>query len=97
MAGCGRTATVSNGRCRIRSLHFRLFRHFEGIIDFNAEIANHAFELAVPQQQLHRPKVLRAAVNQRGFRPSQRVRFISSRVQTNGCDPAIDDAGVLSR
>ncbi len=29
--------------------HFGLFRHFQGIIDFDTQIADGALELAVPQ------------------------------------------------
>lgn len=37
------------------------------IVDLNAEIANRAFQLRMPEPQLHRQKVLRPPVDQWSF------------------------------
>lgn len=50
-----------------------LLRRLKGIVDFNAEIANRAFQLRVSEQQLQRPKVLRPPENQRSFCAAHRV------------------------
>lgn len=44
-----------------------LLRHLKGIVDLDAKIANRAFQLRMPEQQLYRPKILRSAVDQRSF------------------------------
>jgi hypothetical protein len=51
-----------------------LFRYCQGIIYFDAEISDSAFDLGVAEQKLDSPEIARAPVDQRGFRASQRVR-----------------------
>src|SRR6267143_1371019 len=41
-----------------------LFGYGEGVIDLNAEIANCALNLLVPQPELHRPQIAGAAVDE---------------------------------
>jgi hypothetical protein len=41
-----------------------LFGYGEGVIDLNAEIAHCALNLLVPQQELHRPQIAGAAVDE---------------------------------
>lgn len=40
-----------------------LLRHFQRIVDFDAEITNGALQLAVPEKQLHSAQVLGSAVD----------------------------------
>jgi hypothetical protein len=40
-----------------------LFRDSQGIVDFNAEVSDGAFDFGVAQQKLDRPKVARASVD----------------------------------
>ena len=47
--------TDHSGGKRPRRLRLRLFRHFEGIIDFDAQISNRALELGVSEKQLDGP------------------------------------------
>jgi len=49
------------------------------------------------KEKLYSAQVLRAAVNQRGFRPSHRVRAVIRGVKAEFFDPTFDDSGVLAR
>ena len=51
-----------------------LFRYRKRVVDFDAEIADGAFNLRVAQQELEGPKIASAAINQRCLLPSQRMR-----------------------
>ena len=44
------------------SLNLGLLRHFKCIIDLDAEVSDRAFQLAVPEEELHCPKVLGPAI-----------------------------------
>ena len=50
---------------RPAALHLRLLRHFESVFDLDPKVADRAFQLCVPEQQLDGPKILRATVHQR--------------------------------
>ena len=54
--------------------HLCLLRQFKGVINFNAQISHGAFQLAVPEQELHRAKVFGAPVSQRCFGAARGVR-----------------------
>lgn len=74
-----------------------LLCHLKRIVDLDAEIANGAFQLRIPEQQLYRPKVLRPAVDQRGSSTAHSVGAICGIVEANRCDPAMHNPGVLPR
>ena len=40
-----------------------LFSHLKGIVDLDAKVANCAFQLRMPEQQLYSAKILRPAVD----------------------------------
>ena len=52
-------------------LNLYLLRELKRIVDLNTKVADRALELCVAQQQLYRPQVLRAPIDQSGFRPAQ--------------------------
>jgi hypothetical protein len=72
-----------------------LLRDAERIIDLDAEVANCAFELRVPEEQLHRPQVAGLLLNLRHLCSPHRVRPISRAIETGGCHPVMDDTRVL--
>jgi hypothetical protein len=51
------------------------------------KVADRAFQLGVPEQQLNGPKVLGATVGQRRLGAPQRVRAIVSAVEAELFDP----------
>ena len=73
----------------------RLLRELQGVLDFDAQVADRRFKLGVAKQQLHRPQVLGAPVNQRGLRAPHRVGTVVGRVQAQVVHPAAEDASVL--
>ena len=77
------------------ALHFRLFRHFESVVDLDPEVANRAFQLGVPEQQLNGPKVFSATVDQRRLGAPQRVRAVVTAIEAELLDPGIHNSGVL--
>src|ERR1700687_3075354 len=55
-------------------------------------------QLRVPnKQQLHGPKILRTAIDQRGLCPPERVCPVACTVQSQLADPGIYNPGVLPR
>src|SRR5204862_2449833 len=76
-------------------LHFRLFGHFECVIDLDAEVSNGALELRMTEQELHCTQILRAAIDQRGFRASQCMGSIRGGVEADLPYPPADDPRVL--
>ena len=48
-----------------------LFGDGKRVIDLDTEIANRALDLGVTEQQLDGPQIAGAAIDQRGFGPSQ--------------------------
>jgi hypothetical protein len=85
LTGVGRSATLPlTGPL---ALHLRLLRHFESVVDLNPKVANRAFQLAVPEQQLNGPKVLGATVDQRRLGASQRVCPVGSAIEAELLDP----------
>jgi hypothetical protein len=83
------------GRAPVR-LELDLLRDAKRIVDLDAEVANSAFELRVPEQQLHRPQVAGLLVNLRHLRSPQRVRLISRAIEAGAFNPAMDNTSVLS-
>ncbi len=51
-----------------------LLGNLDGVIDLDAEAAHGALDLGMSEQQLYGPQIGGAPVDQRGFRPAQRVR-----------------------
>lgn len=68
--------------CRDAS-NLGLLCHLKRIDDFDVKVANCAFQLCMPEQQLYRPKILHSAVDQRGFRTAHGVGAICGIVEAN--------------
>jgi len=67
---------------RPAALHLRLLRHFESVVDLDPKVADCAFQLGVPEQQLDGSKILRATVDQRRLGAAQRVRPVVGAVES---------------
>lgn len=76
-------------------LNLRLLRHFECIIDFDAQVSHGAFQLCMAEQQLNRSQVLGSLINQRGFCPAHRVGPVGRGIQARSRHPVMHDPGVL--
>ena len=80
-----------------RNSEFNLLGDSEGVFDLDAEVANSAFELRMPQQQLDCSQVTRFAIDLGGFCPPHGVRSVSHTIQACAIDPPVDYTGVLTR
>jgi hypothetical protein len=60
-----------------------LFRYCQGIVHFDAQISDRAFDLGVAKQKLDGPEIAGAPVNQGSLRASERMRSEKSWVQPN--------------
>jgi hypothetical protein len=56
------------------------FRYCQGVIDFDAEIPDGAFELGMPQQELNGPEIARPSIDLGGLGTPQRMRAEQPRV-----------------
>lgn len=74
----------------------RLFRDFERVIDFDAQVPHGRLQFGVPEEQLYGAKILGSTVDQRCFGPSHRVRPIVGAVKTKFVNPMPEKARVLS-
>ncbi len=78
-------------------LHFSLLRDFQRIIDLDAKVPHRALQFGVAEQELDRPDVLRAPVNQGRLCPAHRVGPVDLGFQPDRGHPGIHNAGVLPR
>ena len=74
-----------------------LFRYCQGIVHFDPEISDRAFELGVAKQKLDCPEIASASVDQSSFGSSERMSSENPRVQSNAANPFRNKARVLSR
>ena len=72
-----------------------LFRYCQGVIDFDAEIPDRAFDLGVSEQELDSPEITRPPVDQGGLGTPQRMRAEQPRIESHAADPLGDEAGIL--
>jgi len=87
---------------RVRSLagvglDFSLLSHFQRVVDLDAEVSNRALQFGVAEEQLHRPQVFGASVDQRCLRAAHRVCSVRCVIKTDRGDPAMYDTRVLPR
>jgi len=68
----------------------------EGIIDFDAEIANGAFELRMSEKESYGSEVARLFVNLSRLCTAHRVCAVRGTNETSAPSPSMDDAHVLS-
>lgn len=82
---------------RPRWSYISLLRHLEGVVNLDAEVTHRALELAVAEEQLHRPQILGAAVDQRRLCSAHRMRPVSRIIQSDRASPTMDYPGILPR
>jgi hypothetical protein len=63
-------------------------REDQGIIDFDTEVTDGAFQFGVPQQQLAGTKVAGALVDQGHFRSPEAMRSVERGIETDQGDSA---------
>lgn len=57
-----------------------LLGQFQGVVDFDAQVANGAVELGVSKQKLYRSEILRTPIDERRLGAPQRMRSIGRRI-----------------
>ena len=75
----------------------RLLRDFKSVVDLDTQVPHGRLQFGMAEQDLHGPQVLRALIDQRGLCSPHRVRAVDRRIETDGCNPLMDNPGVLSR
>ena len=71
-------------------LDINLFGDGKGIIDINAQVANHALDFRVSAKQLYGAQIARLLVDESRFRPPQPVSAVLGRIKPNASDPIRD-------
>ena len=77
-------------------LRLDLLGYGKRVVYLDAEIAHRAFQLRVPEKQLHRSQVARFLIYLCRLGPSHRMRAIGRAIKPSACDPRMDDPGILS-
>src|SRR5258708_34644966 len=72
------------------------FRYCQGVIYFNAQVSDRAFDLGMPKQKLNSPEISCPPVDQGSFCASQRMRPKQPRVQSGAPDPLRNKASILA-
>lgn len=80
----------------LRRLDFGLLRDLQRVVYLDPEVSNGAFQLAMAEQELNGPQVLRASVDQCRLGPPHCVRAINRRIKSDGGNPLMHNTGVLS-
>ena len=80
-----------------KPLDFGLFRDFQRVIYLDSKVSDGTLQFGMAEENLDGPQVFRAFVDQRGFGSPHRVRAVDRRIETDGCNPLMDNPGVLSR
>ena len=73
-----------------------LFGNRERVVDLDAEIAHHAFDLGVAEQELHGSQIPRAPVDQHCLGPAQGAGAKHLRVKPDACHPVGKKASILA-
>jgi hypothetical protein len=73
-----------------------LFRYCQGVIYFDAQVSDRAFDLGMSKQKLNSPEISGSPVDQSGFGASQRMGPKQPRIQSNAPDPLRDKACILA-
>src|SRR5215471_5022955 len=77
------------------SLQLDLLRYGKRVVYLDAEIAHCAFQLRVPEKQLHGSQVARFLIYLCRLGPSHRMRAIGRAIKSGARDPRMDDPGIL--
>src|SRR5450631_1044476 len=64
-------------------LHFSLLRDLQRVVDLDPEVSDCAFQLGVSTQELNRPKIPGAPVDQRRLGASQRMGAVGCGIEPN--------------
>ena len=72
-----------------------MFCYRKGIIDLDAKVPNGAFDFGVAEQELNRPQVARAPIDQGRLGSPERMGPEEVRVQPNARDPLGDEPRIL--
>src|ERR1043166_6737233 len=75
----------------------RSLRQFEGVFHVNAEVADGALDLGMPEQDLNGAQVARRLVDDGRFRTSKRVGAVLLGLKTDAGDPFPHEPCVLPR
>src|SRR5262249_33778185 len=77
------------------SLQLDLLGYGKRVAYLDAEIAHRAFQLRVPEKQLHCSQVARFLIYLCRLGPSHRMRAIGRAIKPSARDPRMDDPGIL--
>ncbi len=72
-----------------------MFRYRKGIIDLDAKVPDRAFDFGVAEQELNRPQVARALIDQGRLGSPERMGPEEVPVQPDASDPLGDEPRVL--
>ena len=73
-----------------------LLRNAEHVVDLDAEVADGALELRMPDEQLDGSQVAGLLVDLRRLRPTHRMGAVRGAVQPGALDPSLDDPRILA-
>src|SRR5215467_8051274 len=76
-------------------LQLDLLGYGKRVVYLDAEIAHRAFQLRVPEKQLHRSQVARFLIYLCRLGPSHGMRAIGRAIKPSARDPRMDDPGIL--
>jgi hypothetical protein len=70
-------------------------RNLKGVVDLDAQISHRALDLRVAEEQLNRPQVAGALVDQGRLRSTHGMRRVFEQVETDAADPLGNEARIL--
>lgn len=73
-----------------------LFRYCQGVIYFDAEVPEGAFDLGMPKQKLDGPEISSPPIDQGSFCASQGMCAKQPRIQADATDPFRYEARILA-
>src|SRR5215813_3905574 len=76
-------------------LQLDLLGYGKRVVYLDTEIAHRAFQLRLPEKQLHGSQVARFLIDLCRLGPSHRMRAIGRAVKPSARDPSMDDPGIL--
>ncbi|TCK36755.1 hypothetical protein B0G84_5769 [Paraburkholderia sp. BL8N3] len=73
-----------------------LLGHFKRVVYLYPEVSHCTFKLRMAQEQLNRAQILGASIDQRCLGATHRVSPVRRVIQTNRCNPTMNDASILA-
>src|SRR5271154_4713353 len=86
---------IGLGRDVYLSSQLDLLGNAERVVDLDPEVANRAFELRMPEQQLDRSQITRLLVDLGRLRSPHRMGAVGGAVEPGALDPGMDDPRIL--